>query len=427
MLERLKFNNDFFVISFVLGLIYIALEWLYVSFVHTQFIYLGFKLDFNIIKFILAKALFISTIALSIYVFNKSKFIYSIFVLLILFFLIPNLVLYSFTNSIAGPVFSICGLLLATATISTRKIKIKSIQSNDSFKYTFLLGIAILFLIPILSNSGFSVNLNTLLLKDINITRETFSQNLIGFAAYAYNWEVKIILPILIVFFLIHKKYILSIISVIMLLYLYVISGNKIVYMTTIVMIFFYYLSFDYIHKIRNFVIICFISLISFYLFDLLLDGYLLRGTFVMRLFFIPALLNNHYFDFFHGNPFYFAETHILNQFFHSPFSDKIGFVISKVYFGVTDMYASNGIISDGYMNLGYLGVTLFVAVFSVIFLFFNSFNLDSSYFGIFFVFIFLFLSAPMFTIIITGGLWFLIICAFFILSRKVHLNSQKL
>ena len=92
----------------------------------------------------------------------------------------------------------------------------------------------------------------------------------------------------------------------------------------------------------------------------------------------------------------------------------KSATIISKVYFQNSDMYANNGIVSDGFMNLGYFGVILLSILFGLIFLFFNSLNLSSKYFGVFLTFVFLFLSLPTFTVIMTGGLWIFALIAFF-------------
>ena len=99
---------------------------------------------------------------------------------------------------------------------------------------------------------------------------------------------------------------------------------------------------------------------------------------------FLPSQLNFYYFDFFSGNPLYFAESNLFKMFVDYPFDKPIGYVISEAYFSSSGMNANNGIIGDGYMNLGYWGVALNVALVSLIFAFFNSMQLDSRYLGVF-------------------------------------------
>lgn len=268
-------------------------------------------------------------------------------------------------------------------------------------------------------------NLNTLLLREIYETRDVFSNLLQGYLTYLYNFEAKTVIPIAMVFFLIRKKVPYIFLFTGILLYLFVISGNKAVYFTTIIAIFFYYFGRDYVSKISNF----FMLMIMLFLVIPLLDNFifnrpLLGGTFVNRFLFIPALLTHWYFDFFEGKPFYFAETHFFNLFVDSPYDKPIGFYLSSIYWPGSTAYANNGIISDGFMNLGYIGVIIFSVAFAILFSFFNSLNIDKGYYGIFFSYIYIMLSAPFFTCIITGGILPFILISFAILNNKGEIES---
>ena len=74
-------------------------------------------------------------------------------------------------------------------------------------------------------------------------------------------------------------------------------------------------------------------------------------------------------------------------------------------------MNANNGLISDGYMNLGFTGVVINILVFSIIMTFIKSLKINLKYYGLIFIFIFSIISSPLSTVIIThGGLLLLII-----------------
>ena len=150
----------------------------------------------------------------------------------------------------------------------------------------------------------------------------------------------------------------------------------------------------------------------------------ILSGTFVNRFLFIPALLTQWYFDFFEGKPFYFAESHLFNQVVNSPYYIPVGFLISKVYLHTTDAYANNGIVSDGFMNLGYIGVLLFSLIFSVVFGIFNSLNLNKGYFGLFFSIIYMILSVQFLSCFITGGILIFFILAVFLLRDNEQIQN---
>lgn len=418
---QIKANNQFFIVSFLIFMINVVLELYYLFFLSDNFNYLGFKFDFNLFKYVEIKILLLLFLVLSWYLYSKSKFLYSIFILLLLFFFIPNSILFAFMNSIRGPIYSIFLFLMVFIFISPFKLSVKTIYSDKYFKPVFILLIALLFLTPIFIIFKFNINLNTLLLKEIYETRAHFSDKVSTLYSYFYNWEVKIIIPVMLAFFLITKKYLLALFTFIILIYLFVISGNKAVYMTSLVTLFFYFVGGkNHVSKIKLFLFCLLLTLIALPLIDIyVLHSFLLRGTFVMRMFFFPALLNYFYFDFFANAPLYFSENHLFNLIFHSPFNINSAYIISKVYFHADDMYANNGIISDGYMNFGYWGVFILSTLFALIFMFFNSIKIDTRYFGIFFILVFFFLSTPMFTILITGGVWLLFIFAVALMKKE--------
>jgi hypothetical protein len=225
------------------------------------------------------------------------------------------------------------------------------------------------------------------------------------------------------VYYILEKQRFLAFIGLFFLIYLFVISGNKAVYFTSIITIFFYFFGVRFLDKLSYFMIALLLSFPLIYIGDYLLNDYLLRGTLIMRPFFFPALLNYCYFDYFKDLPLYFSENHLFSSIFTSPLETKSAILISNVYFQTDDMYANNGLISDGYMNLGYVGVFILSIVFSVLFMFFNSLKINPSYFGIFLILVFFFLSAPVFTVVVTGGVWILL----FLMYISMKTDSYEL
>ena len=73
-------------------------------------------------------------------------------------------------------------------------------------------------------------------------------------------------------------------------------------------------------------------------------------------------------------------------------------------------MNANNGLISDGYMNLGVVGILLNLILFSCIMTFIKSLNISMKFYGIVFLFIFSVLSSPLSTIMVTHGGFILLI-----------------
>ena len=408
-------DRNFLKIQLLLLFVFIVLEFYYKFFISVQFDYLGFNNNFSLLKLIETKILYFVLIIGSYLLYKRSMFVFSIYVLLALFFFIPNAVMFVFSNVERGPIYSNFLFILTFILLTPFKIKLTVINFPKKFTITLFIGLALLVFTPIFIVYGFNINLNTLLLKDIYLTRDIFTLKETSLIKYLYNWEVKAIIPLLLVFLLINKRPILAFFVFAMLIYLFLISGNKIVYMTSIITLFFFFIGKNYTDKIVFFLIGILLLLIVLPIIDLfILNSCLLRGTIVMRTFFFPALLNHCYFDYFQDFSLYFSENSPFNLFFSSPLEMKSATIISKVYFQNSDMYANNGIVSDGFMNLGYFGVILLSILFGLIFLFFNSLNLSSKYFGVFLTFVFLFLSLPTFTVIMTGGLWIFALIAFF-------------
>lgn len=414
-------TKEFLILNALIAVIYIALELYYHNLISVTYGYMGFKVDFNLAKYILTKFIFLLLLALSFTLYDRNKFLYSIYLLLIFFFYIPNAILFSSGNMHVGPFLSntfFVSVFLITPYI---RIPVPDVAIPSKYKGIAMISLSILLLIPLLLTFKFDINLKTLLLSEIYATRELFSEKLHGYLAYLYHFETKTIVPIALVFFMIHKKPVLISLFVLILLYLFMISGNKIVYFTPIIVVFFYYIGKDYIEKISYFFII---TLVVFALFPII-DHFIgapkpiLSGTFINRFFFIPALTTQFYFDFFNGRPFFFAESHFFNMFVKSPYDMPVGFLITKEYWGAPTAFASNGIVSDGFMNLGYWGVALFSFIFALLFSLFNAFKLHIGYYGIYFSYIYIILSAPLLTCIITGGILPFILIAVFILRNR--------
>ncbi len=393
-------------VSLSLAAYYAMMEYFYQNLIIPNFPRFGFHFDMNIEKYIETKLLFLIVLLMSIVTSRKSQFIYAIIIFFIIFFLVPSLVTYSFSNQIPQPSYAIVVLLMSLGIISSITTRIPLVTGNR-LSFGVVMFLILVSLIPIIVKFGFYLNIDNLLFKDVYDTREQFDEQSNTALNYLFNWLVKAIVPIALVYFLIHRRFWFAVLTFVALNYLYSISGNKIIYITSFVMLFFFFVGKDFIDKMRIASAMLVIGLGMVYLSDYFL-GTSLIGLFAMRMLFLPAYLNYFYFDFFEGSPLFFAESHFFSLFNAYPFDRPIGFIIAQVYIHVNDMNANNGIIGDGYMNLGYWGVGLNIIIITVIFFFFNSMKPDARYLGIFCVLIFLFLSAPMLSMFITGGLWFL-------------------
>ncbi|MBK7964322.1 MAG: hypothetical protein IPK10_02705 [Bacteroidetes bacterium] len=192
-------------------------------------------------------------------------------------------------------------------------------------------------------------------------------------------------------------------------------------YFSIFIYLFFYFSHHDFVQKIIFYFQLVVAALFLFPLVDYLVfnPSPVLVGTFVNRFLFIPALLTQWYFEYFDGRPFFFAESHFFRLYFQSPFDLPVGFQISKVYLHTTDTYANNGVVSDGFMNLGIIGVILYSLIVALFFGIINSLKLNAGYFGLYFMYIYMLLSAPLLSCFITGGILVFFIMAIFINNKN--------
>jgi hypothetical protein len=418
-------NKNILTTTLALMLFYAMMEFFYFQFVIDNYARFGFHSDVNVYKYIESKVIFFILLGISLYLSRVSQFIYSIFIFFMLFFLVPSLVTYSLSNQMAAPLYCIVALHLALAFISSRRIHIPYIKSSR-ISFGFVMLVVLLVFLPVAIKMGFYFDAGNLLLNDVYNTRDLFDAKASQGINYIFNWLIKVIIPVCIVYFLAHRRYYFAIISILILLYLYLISGNKLVYITLFVVLFFYFSGRDYLSKTRNICVAIILAMVVMALADhFVFHRDALKGIFIMRMLFLPAYLNYYYFDFFAGQPLYYADSLFFNLFNSYPYDRPVGFIIAETYFGVTDMNANNGIIGDGFMNFGFVGVGISILLVALVFLCFNSLRPSDKYLGIFFVIVFLFLSLPLLSMFLTSGLWILLLLGFSII-REDKLDTMN-
>lgn len=422
-----KIKRDFAIGLGLSAACFFILSCYYVFLIVPKYEYMGFTFNPSVARIVLTWCLFSFLFGLAFKLLRNEDFLFSIFALLIFFFFIPNAILFSYGNapfSLLIANFILLSFFPLSGLIRFRIPEFKTFRKGSS---AALILIALIPFAWILFKSGPAINLNTLLLKEIYETREEFGRYISGISSYLFHLLTKCILPVAIVYALSEKKYRLTFIPVCMLLILYLMSGNKLVYFTTLIVLFFYFTGKNFTGKMNGFLMLMLFLMLAFPFIDcLLLDQPVLSGTFVNRMLFIPALLNKFYFDFFDGRPIWFAESNLFSWFVHSPFDKPAGFVIIEHFWNEEGVYGNNGIVSDGFMNAGWMGVFIFSTAFTVLFSFLNSLKLNRSYFGVYFSFIFVFLSAPFLSVFITGGLLLFVFLAIFFLQNNTATIFKK-
>lgn len=377
----------------------------------------GEEFDLSILRLLIAMLIFSVNLGM-LTLLNKQKLLFAVISFFFLLLTIPSLV--TFTS---GEVYSIRLLLY-------HQLFFFSLWSVSRFKFTFdkfpqlnktqslyvLISVTTVGVMPYLFVYGPYINLNNLFLVDVYETRAKMGNLSNAYFGYTYSVFADIVIPLIIVISLELKNRLTLFYGIGMLVLFYLFGAHKSVYAGLLVILIFYKFSFFSSVKkmvyLFNGLIICCLLLILFFNND-----YLWILT-IRRVQFIPSLLDICYIDFFKDRPLIWSES-ILKIFIEYPYNFNHKQLIGENYFYNPEMNANNGIISDGFMNLGTMGVLINIIMVSVYFMFLNSLKISSRYTGLFFLTTLSFISSSTTTVFLTHGGLALLIISIFILNRK--------
>ena len=323
-----------------------------------------------------------------IFKFNALKLIESYFLLFILFILmpkktkklssimlwifflisyIPTLTLFALMDEstifmYATTFFWITVFLVMRAKMPTLNIKI--LKQSKIIRWIIFITIPIISFMLIYKYLGLHINFS---LRNVYEIRSHYTGLHIPFAGYILNWFAKIIGPTLFVIFFVKKKWIPLILVLGLQMLLFSITGHK-SYLFIIPFVF----AMLWIVKRKNslnwmtisLIIIILISSLSYYL----IDDLWLSSLSVRRTLLVPAQLSFFYYNFFSNHQFTFlSQHHIFRNIIDYPYQLNPPHLIGKECFGLPDMGSNNGIVSDGYMNFGFIGMIIWAIVLSFI------------------------------------------------------------
>ncbi|MEZ7172919.1 hypothetical protein [Sporosarcina sp. OR05] len=392
----------------------VFLDLIYIAFQNPIFSYMGYDLDIDIIKLIISYTLLIILI---FFIPKHEKRVSSLILQLhFIIIIIPMTCLYSMANFSSIFMFMIffgflMQILLLELLPNIKLPKIKHIKPIF-ICFIFITTIATytyLFLTQ-------SINISAFDFKGIYEIRE---DQLVHFPfGYLITWQYRIINPLLIIYFFINKKYKIMILIVIAQIIMYTMYPHKEVFLA---IGYLFLLLFLYKKKIKfSLVFLWLMPIISIltsliYKFSSELIYYAIIPS---RLLFGPAKIKFQHYDFFSMfEKLYFSEGLIGKLLgIEYPYSVQSGYVVS-LHNGF-DSNSNTGYIAYAYDNLGFLGIIIMSFLFVLILKLIDSQTqkIDSKL-------IFAILGYPMlilndgdlFTLLLTGGLFIIILVGFFI------------
>ena len=244
------------------------------------------------------------------------------------------------------------------------KLNIKKLKQDKIIRWTIFITISFISFLVTYKYFGLHINFS---LKNVYEIRSYYVELKIPFAGYILNWFAKIIGPLLLTIFFVKKKWIPLILVLALQILLFSITGHKL-YLFVIPFMF----AILWIVNRKNslnwmtigLIIVIIISSLSYYLIDdLWLSSLATRRTLL-----VPAQLSFFYYDFFSNHEFTFlSQHHIFRNIIDYPYQLNPPHLIGKECFGLPDMGSNNGIVSDGYMNFGFVGMFMWAIILSFI------------------------------------------------------------
>ncbi len=415
------FNSDFKNVLLLIIYFFLLLDSYY--FVYDTYAHIGFDFDFDfssnnsLISYI--SFFLIILFRLLIYFLKKSDYTTLDFILVL--FTIPALVFF-YHNAEVPFNFIISYILLpiifGLISLGFSKPKFPIIDIN--FSKGFLLSITLIFIIPVLLIYGVNLDFSLFSLGGniYDVRLESFEKS--GrFIGYSISWLSNVILPISLIYFLRKKKYLLVFISLIILIYLFLTFAQKSNFFAIFLVLFFYFVKNK--RKGFNYVILFMIVLISLLLISTELWIFPIALYLLYRILFIQIEITSFYFDFFENNHTYLSQS-IFNPFLEYNYSVTPSNLIGELYFGNSLVSANTGIIGDAFMNFGYVGIIIYLVIFSFLILKLAS-KIPNIYYGLLLIQLFSFQNSPLTTVLVTHG--FLFFWILLNISNKVVKNSS--
>lgn len=372
-------RKDNIIVFFLFTLIIrILLDYLFINYVTDKWYYYGFILDINMVKVLISYCtLFLFIILLNSY----REEIISHFFVIILFFTVyvPIGVIYSYMNK-SSVFFTIATFSFLILCISTIFFNIKSANINLNAQNDMKIrlskpiyyGIHFITIITValmtIQNIKNMDIMQVLNLKSVYSVRENVTYN--WGMNYFFSWQTKVLTPFMIVVAYKNKNKLLQSIYLFSQLWLYLLTGQKMVLFTLIIVLLLLKLSNKLIKPsflfIRGITVLLIFSILEVVINK---NSYII-DFFIRRVMYLPALLNFYYYEFFSVNNFQLWKHSFFGRFLglKTDFEVEPSFVIGSYFFGNENTNAVTGFLGSEYMNGGSLGVIFATIILITIF-----------------------------------------------------------
>lgn len=332
----------------------------YIYFVIPLFGYSGFRLNISVFKILESYLVMLLLGAISPKKIERiSEFLIH---LLFITVIIPILSYYSLSNATAWQLYTMVAqyviVLLAYKYGSNKYLKLKPIKSGTKIAIWISLSFVITILCyTLIIQKGYTrLNFD---LKKIYEVRET-SNDLYasGIFGYLLPWTFRVFNILLIVITAQRKKYLYTVAFVFVQIILFGLTAFKAVLLYPLVLLGAYI-----VLKARRKILLFFIALsviVGISLIHYFISGNIILGSiFIRRTFFIPAMINFQYYDFFEKHSFVYMSNSIFSFLTPYPYNLPPALLIGSLG-GNDDSNANTGFLATAYMHFGFIGAIIF-------------------------------------------------------------------
>lgn len=391
--------------------------------------YVGFPDSFDSYRFVASLLLFtiLNTFYLKLYAEN---IYYQVITYLYLLIVIPQLVFFVYNPEQPYKQLIIYLIFFTTMLIFSEKrmqkltyLKINVGSIHERKTRYFLFFIFIILLIPFLQKiKYFSLNnFNPYLIYVERFASRNNIDMFEGFMDYTINPLTRVVIPVFGIYYFRKKRYLLSALLFLIIIVLFSSTGGlKSMLLIVPVSLFFLKMSYKTINK--SLYSIPFVVLILGLIEKTTFRTYIIQDIFIRRVFFLPPLLEKFYLE--HYDELLLYKYSILKGFFG--FEKSITKEIGYYYFDNPEINANIGLIVEGFLSLGMIGVFLHAIIIAYMFRYINFQNIESAYFGIIFMMMYVLNTSFIFPYLSTHGFAALILLASFINRKQTGFKFTK-
>lgn len=359
----IKYNIFYNLLFFIIYKILLDISYFYI--ISPIWSYSGFILNINRIK--LYESYFLLIFIYIIMPKSQDKISSIMCWILILISYVPLLTIYAFMNESRIYLYAItCFWVLVFLMLNLPTLLLRNINKNLTKFILFIISFILIAFTISMMFKYFKISINLNLANVYDVRSEYSKKNNIPFLGYVFTWTAYVILPFVFSITIYKKRYLFSILIILLQILLFSITGNK-TYLFALPLV----LALIFMLNKKNYFLLMTLGLVCIILIgilsNLLINDLWISSLFTRRTLLLPARLSFIYYDFFSNNPHTFlSQHHIFNKFFNYPYEVAPPYLIAQVYFNAPEMSANNGIYADAFMNFGFYGFIIWALIITI-------------------------------------------------------------